>query len=105
MEILTLSLPMPIQLISLNTRAGASKAMSELNRKEFYSLYRQARFLMSARALYAVTHKVNAPDGTMLINLMESLPESVLYAVMNQYKNTIYPIKENKWAIGHNHKF
>lgn len=79
--------------------------MSELTREEFYSLYRQARFLMSARALYAITDKVNAPDGTMLMNLMGSLHESVIYAVMNQHKNTIYPIKENKWAVGHNHKF
>jgi len=76
-----------------------------MNRKEFYAAYRQARFLMSARSQYAVEDKVNAPDGTLLWVAINSLHESIAYAMHNKHKNVHYPIADNKWAINLNTKF
>jgi hypothetical protein len=76
-----------------------------MNRKEFYTAYRQARFLMTARSMYAIDGKVNAPSGNLIWVAINSLHESIAYALHNKHTSIHYPIAENKWAINHNTKF
>ena len=76
-----------------------------MNREEFYVAYRQARFLSSARAKYAVKDNVNDTGGALIWVAINSLHESIAYALHNSYARTYYPIAENKWAIRHNTKF
>jgi len=76
-----------------------------MNRKEFYNLYRQARFLVSARSLYAIKANVDAPEGNLIWRAIDGLHESVAYALHNKYKATYYPITTHKWAIRQNSKF
>ena len=76
-----------------------------MNRKQFYKEYRQARFLLSARAEYAIKGKVNDTGGALIWVVINSLHESIAYAVLNSHVNTYYPIADNRWAINHNTKF
>ena len=76
-----------------------------MNRKQFYDTYRQARFLMSARSVYAMQDKMIAPDGRLIWVAINSLHESVVYALHNSHAATHYPIANNRWAIRQNSTF
>ena len=76
-----------------------------MNRKDFYNAYRQARFLSSARAEYSIKDKVNDTGGDLMWVAINSLHESIVYALHNKHANTHYPIASNRWAIRHNTKF
>jgi len=76
-----------------------------MNRKEFYNAYRQARFLSSARAEYSIKDKMNDTGGALIWMAINSLHESVSYAIINKHPVTHYPIADHKWAINHNTKF
>ena len=78
-----------------------------MNRKQFYEKYRQARFLLSERPPYATKIKVDFFGvGNFLHRIaIDSLHESIGYAIRNKYANTHYPISDNKWAIKNNSKF
>ena len=76
-----------------------------MNRKEFYATYRQARFLMSARSTYAVQPNVNAPEGTLIWVAINSLHESIVYAMHNKHASNHYPLADNHWAIKLNSTF
>ncbi len=76
-----------------------------MNRKEFYDAYRQARFLSSAKAEYAIKGKVNDTGNSLMWVAINSLHKSIAYALHNRYANTHYPIADNKWAINNNTKF
>ena len=76
-----------------------------MNRKEFYTAYRQARFLMKARSLYSIQDKVNDTGGILIWAAINSLHKSIVYAMLNRHKSTHYPLSKNRWAIKRNHKF
>ena len=76
-----------------------------MNREEFYTAYRQARFLSTAIAMYSSKSKVNNTSGRLQWVAINSLHKSIRYALVNRNANTHYPIADNKWAVGHNSKF
>ena len=77
-----------------------------MDRKSFYSQYRQARFLMTAQAKYSIEGDVKAPEGLMLFDgIKEVAHPSIYYAIMNSRKNITYPISSHRWAVKHNHLF
>tara|TARA_R110000850_G_scaffold246286_1_gene371176 strand:+ start:41 stop:271 length:231 start_codon:yes stop_codon:yes gene_type:complete len=76
-----------------------------MNRKQFYKEYQQARFLSSANAEYATKGKIKDTGGTLIWVAIDSLHESIVYAMHNRYANTYYPIANNRWAINNNTKF
>lgn len=76
-----------------------------MNREEFYTAYRQARFLSTAVAVYSAESKINNTVGRLQWVAIDSLHRSIRYALVNRNKRTIYPISDNKWAVAHNHLF
>ncbi len=76
-----------------------------MNKKEFYEVYRQVRFIFTATSTYAVKLNIDAPSYNIQHDILDGLHESVRYAIYNKYKRTYYPIADSRWAISENSKF
>jgi hypothetical protein len=60
---------------------------------------------MTARAKYSIEGKVDDTGGSLIWVAIDSLHESIAYAMHNKHKNVHYPISNARWAINHNTKF
>ena len=91
-------------------RRGA-QGEEEMKRKDFYEQYRQARAMSSAAASFSndcgndYQRSLENPVYVAKWFFIDSLHNSVIYAMHNKYKRTPYRIKTNRWAISHNSKF